>query len=89
MLWLFPIFEIWIDNIRHVRTYELTFTADSEELQRLESLFNECRLKITDHWQMKKAGKITCARTTQGSPWRHDKLTRALINDLQIEEFHY
>lgn len=89
VLWIFPIFERWIDNRREQRTYELTYALIPEKVDDLKLLFREENLILYDVKQFKQGNKIVSRWRAIGAPKNHDRLVTRFFADEEIEEFIY
>jgi putative Mg2+ transporter-C (MgtC) family protein len=89
VLWIFPKFEEWIDNIREERTYEVVCAISAEKFAQLEKTFQECGLRVRTHRQVKSGTQMTCTWETRGSPKNHDRLMKILFADGEVKEFRF
>ncbi len=89
VLWTFQYLERWIDNLRDLRTYEITIRNNIEKFKALEALFHQAGLRILGRRQTKKTGDMLCTWETTGTPGNHDKLVRKLLADDDVKEFHF
>lgn len=89
VLWTFQYLERWIDNLRDLRTYEITIRNKAEKFKELEVQFENAGLRILGRRQTKKAGDMICKWETTGTPNNHDKLVRKLLADDDVKEFHF
>jgi putative Mg2+ transporter-C (MgtC) family protein len=89
VLWLFPVFELWIDSRRELRTYELIHDWIPDKDKNLENLFKKHHLQIFDNKQFKREGKIISEWVTHGTPANHNLLVESLFADTDIKEFTY
>jgi putative Mg2+ transporter-C (MgtC) family protein len=89
VLWIFPTFEHWIDNIREDRTYEVTCALKPHTFNDLSELFRSCKLRIHTHRQVKSEDQIICTMQAIGSMKAHEKLVEQLIADENVIEFHF
>lgn len=86
VLWLLPVVEHRIDNVREERKYEVVCAADFEMIQALENSFRELGLRIQTHSQIKTGEQVTCAWNISGSPKKHEQLVRILFENADIRE---
>jgi putative Mg2+ transporter-C (MgtC) family protein len=89
VLWLFPVFEQWIDNRRELRTYELVHDWKADKTKNLEHLFKTHQIHIFDHKEFKRGGEVVSEWVAHGTPANHDKLVEKLFADADIKEFTY
>ncbi|HQN05552.1 MAG TPA: MgtC/SapB family protein [Anaerolineaceae bacterium] len=89
VLWLLPFVEHRIDNMREERKYEVVCPADADKLAALEHTFRDCGLHIKTHSQVKNAGGMTCSWVANGSPAKHEQLTRILFADPELREVRF
>jgi putative Mg2+ transporter-C (MgtC) family protein len=88
VLWLFPVFEEWIDNRREMRSYELHY-ENPAKAKSLEGVFKATNLKVFDYKQFKREGRTLSEWVAYGSPENHNKLVEKLFADAEIKEFNY
>jgi putative Mg2+ transporter-C (MgtC) family protein len=89
VLWIFPTFEHWIDNISHSRTYIVRLSRDSDKANELDDVFESLSLRIFGRHIIKSQEHMICTWTAQGSPKSHDKLIKTLLSDEEVLEFDY
>ena len=89
VLWIFPTFEHWIDNISHSRTYTVRLSRDSDKANELDDVFESLSLRIFGRHIIKSQEHMICTWTAQGSPKSHDKLIKTLLSDEEVLEFDY
>jgi putative Mg2+ transporter-C (MgtC) family protein len=89
VLWLFPIIEVRIDQIRHTCTYQVVCQPDVLSCQQLESIITNAGLKLLDNKQTKSAGKVTSEWQTTGKPEAHERLVEALLHNKDVLELTY
>jgi putative Mg2+ transporter-C (MgtC) family protein len=89
VLWIFPGFERWIDNVREARTYEITLAFDYPKIETITAKFREHSLKIIEHKEHKEGKQITLLYSTFGRPENHIRLTKAMIQNTDVIEFRY
>jgi putative Mg2+ transporter-C (MgtC) family protein len=89
VLWLFPYFERWIDNIRHAREYEIIVPLKLKKANRLEELFEEYSIRVYEQSRMKTGDTIKTRWRTFAKPENHRAFTNALIQDDDILSFKY
>jgi len=89
VLWIFPTFEHWIDNIRESRTYKVHLSHDSNKANELDDVFESLSLRIFGRHVIKSQEQMICTWTAQGPPKSHDKLIKTLLSDEEVLEFDY
>lgn len=85
VLWLLPMIEHRIDNVREERFYEIVCAADFDKLERFEKTFREAGLRVQSHNQTKSGGDMTCSWIVAGSPADHARLVHILFDDPEIK----
>jgi putative Mg2+ transporter-C (MgtC) family protein len=89
ILWVFPSFEHWIDNVRETRSYELSLPVGSPMIETLPRIFGECGLKIGAQTEHKKDNTIILSVHTIGKPVNHKKLISRLLKETEIVGLQY
>jgi putative Mg2+ transporter-C (MgtC) family protein len=89
VLWLFPFFEKYIDQSRHMHVYTITIAYSDEIFDYLENILFESGLKLVAAKRTKVSGKLTCHWTMAGPPRVHEHLIEMLLADPLILEFEY
>jgi putative Mg2+ transporter-C (MgtC) family protein len=89
VLWLFPFFEKYIDQSRHMHVYTITIAYSDEIFDYLENILFESGLKLVAAKRTKVGGKLTCHWTMAGPPRVHEHLIEMLLADPLILEFEY
>ena len=89
VLWVFPAFEGWIDNIRERRTYQVVCPINREKFEQLEATFRQCGLRIRSHQQTKRGDEMICTWEASGSPRNHGRLMETLFADADVQEFRF
>jgi putative Mg2+ transporter-C (MgtC) family protein len=89
VLWIFPRIELWIDNVREVRTYRAHFALGSEKGQKIEALFQGLKMRIFECHMVKTKNEMVCTWTVQGSPKNQDTFVKMMLADVEIQEFNY
>jgi len=89
VLWVFPAFEEWIDNIRERRTYQVVCPINREKFEQLEAMFRQCGLRIRSHQQTKRGDEMICTWEASGSPRNHGRLMEMLFGDADVQEFRF
>lgn len=89
ILWVFPRFERWIDNIRESRIYEITMPLGSSFAEKLPKLFTDHHLSMFDTSEHKKDQQIQIRLQSVGRPENHKKLVQHLMKEKEIIELTY
>jgi putative Mg2+ transporter-C (MgtC) family protein len=89
ILWFFPAFERWIDNIRETRTYEISLPLESNFAEKLPKIFAECKLIMFNQAEHKKGQHIQLRLQSVGRPEHHKKLVQRLIKEKEVTELIY
>jgi putative Mg2+ transporter-C (MgtC) family protein len=89
VLWIFPSFEHWIDNIRESRTYKVHIALDNDKAAQLDDVFESLSLRVFGRHIIKSQEHMICALTAHGAPKNHDKLIKILLSDKDVLEFDY
>lgn len=89
ILVFFPIVELWIDNIREMRIYEVRCAIDPATFAELDAFYVTCRLRVHNFKRTKTNGEMICIWTAFGSPKRHDQLSKMLFEHPDVKEFKY
>jgi putative Mg2+ transporter-C (MgtC) family protein len=87
VLWIFPIIERWIDNVRHTEIYEIVCPITPDAFESLHALFAEHRLRVISVKRHKIAGNLVSLWEVHGSPRGHRALTDALLAHDEVIEF--
>jgi len=89
ILWVFPILERRIDNLREEREFEAIFQYSPEKARTLESLFAEHRIHILERTHHKTGSRMTCVWKIAGNPRRHEEVLQILLKDPEVESLRY
>ncbi len=89
VLWVFPLFEEWVDGIRHERTYEVLCPLRAGKMEELESAFHDSGLRVKDRRQARLGVDMRCSWEVNGSPRAHERLVGKLMADSDIKELRY
>ena len=89
ILWIFPRFGAWLHMVRERRTYEMICSIDGERMTELETLFQNCGLRIQGRKLTKQDGQMVCTIEAEGSIECHDRATKELLNKTEAEAFSY
>jgi putative Mg2+ transporter-C (MgtC) family protein len=89
VLWLFPSFEHWLDNLRDTHTYEVVLSRTSPRLDTLEATFRSCGVRVFKRNVWKLETRVVCTLYTVGRKRCHQQLIPLLLADTEILEFRY
>ena len=89
VLWIFPTFENWIDNIRESRTYKVHVPLESDKAAQLDEVLEALSLRVFGQHIAKSQEYVICTWTAHGAPKNHDKLIKILLSDKDVLEFDY
>jgi putative Mg2+ transporter-C (MgtC) family protein len=89
VLWIFPRIELWIDNVREVRTYRAHFTLGSAKSEKIEELFHSLKMRTFERHMIKTKDETICTWTVQGAPKSQDKFVQMMLADEDVQEFNY
>jgi putative Mg2+ transporter-C (MgtC) family protein len=87
VLWVFPVLGRRIDNLRHVRRYEVICPLSREIYGEIEQIFLDARLKIVDSLRTKSGDRLVCTWRVNGSPREHEAIIEQLIEHSGVLEF--
>lgn len=86
ILWLLPMLEHRVDNLREERKYEVVCSASVEKYAALEQSFRDHGMRIRSHSQVKSGDLMTCTWNVTGTPHKHRELMHKLFEDTEIRE---
>lgn len=89
VLWVFPVFETWLDSLYDTRTYEIALPLPYARFARLEETFRNCGVRIRKRSVCKQGNRIVYNLQTIGKRRCHEKIVSALIEDAEVMEFRY
>jgi len=89
VLWVFPRFEHWFDNIYETRTYEIKLPASSAKRGKLTDTFRELGLRVHEHSEARTGKNAITIWKTSGRTNNHKKMVALLMADRSIIEFRY
>ncbi len=89
VLWLFPILEHWIDNVRHTDYYEVVCAHTPGRYEELLTLVQKARLQVITSKRSKVNENMIVTWVLRGSPSGHAVLSAHLLDDPNIKEFHH
>jgi putative Mg2+ transporter-C (MgtC) family protein len=89
ILWLFPLFEHWINAMREARTYEVLLPLDTSSTDEILERFSRASLHILSQKEHKTSGGILLIVSTLGAPKNHTRLAQVLIHDAEVLELRY
>ena len=68
VLWVCPVLERRIDNLRHVRPYEVICPVSHETYDETERIFLDPKVQVLDSLRTKKGDRLICTWRIIGSP---------------------
>lgn len=89
VLWLFPLIERWIDNIREERSYEILLAVNPQKVMAIEENLKQLKLKVHTSHQKKDEHAMRCTWEVSGPPKSHSKFIQLLLADPEIKEINY
>jgi putative Mg2+ transporter-C (MgtC) family protein len=89
ILWVFPSFEHWLDNVHETRTYEIVLRTDSEKREQLHGIFHDCKVRVFVHSEAKSGDRAITTWRTSGRLHSHKKMVKLLMDDKEVLEFKY
>ncbi len=89
VLWLFPILEHWIDNVRHTDYYEVVCAHTPGRYEELLTIVQKARLQVITSKRSKVNENMIVTWVLRGSPSGHAVLSAHLLDDPNIKEFHH
>jgi len=87
VLTLLPYAEKMIDNWNQFKTYTVQCDYTTEQVKRIEAVFNNFKLKYNLVSQVKDGNKLTMQWSVQGHASKHRQLTDILMNDPSVNKF--
>lgn len=89
VLWVFPSFERWIDDLRHARTYRIVCDVGPDKRAKLDEMFKKSRLRTGTIRQAKIGDDLVVSWQATGSPKQHSQLEAMLIADEDVKQFEF
>lgn len=89
VLWVFPFYEHWLDNIHETRTYFISLPTSSAKRENLADIFRACRLKVYEHAETRSGQNAMTTWKTTGRPHHHQEMVALLMADKDVIEFRY
>ncbi len=89
ILWIFPLLEHRIDNIRDTRIYAITTNGNDPDLDAIASLLKDCSLRVTSRKQTRSGEMVKSQWQVHGSLKAHEKLVDMLLSDPKVLDFNY
>jgi len=86
VLWLLPVIEHRIDNVREERTYEVVCAADFDRMEMFEKMFRDAGLRVQSHSQARVGSDMTLSWSVAGSPENHTRIMRTLFDNPEVKE---
>ena len=89
ILWFFPRFERWIENVRETRTYEVSLPLNSTKAELLSAKLKENSLIAIGHKEYKLGDRMILSFSTLGRPANQARFAKMLMQDKDVLEFRY
>lgn len=90
ILWVFPLFEDWLDKQRDVQTYEITLpVGSSHHIGALQETFRACGVRLRRQYIRKQGDRVIYTLRTVGRRDCHERLIPLLVEAPEIVEFRY
>ena len=89
VLWILPLVEDWVDDIREERMYEITCGLSLEKAASLANVFAANGVRVKERHQVKADDRMTCRWRTSGRPKAHERLVNQLFTDPEILELRF
>jgi putative Mg2+ transporter-C (MgtC) family protein len=86
VLAVFPRFEDWIDNLRHIRTYKVSCHAGSQLTVELQGIIRDSGLRSRLRQRVKVGTKVTTTWEVWGPPQGHEQLSVTLLAHPDVQE---
>ena len=89
ILWIFPHFEAWIDQLQENRSYVVTLAINRDKFDMLDTIFRSSSLVIKGHALHKSGENMICTWHTYGAPTTHNDIMNTLFNDPDVIQFEF
>lgn len=89
VLWVFPLFEHWLDDQRDAYRYEVVVPLAIARQRGLEDIFRACGVRIYGQSVSREGDRVRYSFQTIGRRRCHRQLVAALLEDGEILEFRY
>ncbi len=89
MLFIFGLFENWIDTINQMRNYRIATEFREETLQQFEDCFKAHHLIYKRGREVKEGGSITGEWFVRGSKKNHLSFINEILHDPDVVRFEY
>jgi putative Mg2+ transporter-C (MgtC) family protein len=89
VLWVFPVFENWVDRAREIKIYEVVGPSDIEIHTKLQKILRKSGLSIQSYKREKHGQEITYTWNAIGSNKKHNKLIDFLFADEDLENIRF
>jgi putative Mg2+ transporter-C (MgtC) family protein len=89
VLWIFPKFEHWLDNIHDTRSYAIYIPNQFEKVAALEKVCTESGLKILNHCFSRSMDRIKVEFLVRGTRQAHIDFDTHLLHDPEVIEFTF
>jgi putative Mg2+ transporter-C (MgtC) family protein len=89
VLWIFPHFEAWVDQLQENRSYVVTLAINRDKFDMLDTIFRSSSLVIKGHALHKSGENMICTWHTYGAPTTHNDIMNTLFNDPDVIQFEF
>lgn len=89
VIWIFPIFEGWLDHLSENRTYQVTCRADLDKLSELEAVLRDAGLQFRAQRKTRSGDEMICTWDAKGRAAAHEKAVRTLFRDPDVKELAF
>jgi putative Mg2+ transporter-C (MgtC) family protein len=89
MLYIFSMFEGWIDRTNQIRNYKIVCQFQNETLHRYEESFKVHHLTFKRSREIKAGNLITGEWMVKGSERNHIHFVHAMLNDPSVQSFEF
>jgi putative Mg2+ transporter-C (MgtC) family protein len=89
VLWAFPIFEHWIDNIRHTEYYEIVCSFTPGRYEELITIVRQAELQVIASKRSKIGDNMLITWVLRGSPRGHTELAAHFFDHPDVKEFRH
>jgi putative Mg2+ transporter-C (MgtC) family protein len=84
VLWGLPRVERRIEQLRVIRSYEITFASDAASRAHVQDQFRRAGLSFEQESEEKRGVEMICTWIAHGSPEAHQRFKDALLADPQV-----
>jgi putative Mg2+ transporter-C (MgtC) family protein len=90
VLLVFPLLEVWIDQIREARSYRIVITSGNfKKLDKVDKALENYSLHVLEHHQTKSENCLIGTWRAIGSPKHHGQFVNEMMKDKDIQELNY